>query len=465
MITAQIYLWASSLTVLVEETTGQWRRLTGEPFGDDSSMPLVVSVLGKEAYVGTAAITVAYESARASARYLAGETDSASRAQTLAALLAGVASSVRRRYLQDDIRWVVVIDCADPLGETALACWRAGIPDAQICDNATSLVSRSGASARPGTARLLSLVKAGHPTVQLAVATDDGWNIVDEHVSPDPLPDPYRFPGSLYVASEHTPPSPLPVQFLRSLWSLDNAIRATLSDQTTKSCAFVILEGGAWRLKPTAASNVLAQESAYWERLAGVCAEYRSGLGDCRIDRVVVCESGQRAFARRFEHGAQQRFARALALPIEHRSIEEGIGTVQAPVLDADYALSLGGQDGPLGDHKMIATRGTSLPYTSEHLMYLQRSVQKTVSVQISRRDGLTDQHYPFAAADVELYTDMKRNTAVKLGVAFRRCGLAEISISVPDYQFSTEMLAAPNGTVIPDSGSPHGESVARLFG
>ncbi len=449
----RLVLWRDAALALAEEPGGAFRRVTGEPFGEDGVAPLVVASLGREAYGGTTACSVAYDAPRASLQSATGSTAEAN-AVNLANVLGSLVVALRRRFHEEVIDWTLLVDDAylnrlrAPL---TAACWLCGIADAQIVGlhmiaTPLNLIPSPTGTGSAVFARLVD----GQPGGALAVVAADRWVVVDERhgaaADVDPLALPcLRFePGAASAAACTSDAH-------RSQLLLEPLVRSALGS-TCAAVAGLAVDDGEWSIRVVAGETILAAEDRYWTSL--VPADWQSGgsLVPAGPARVVYLESGQRWFAARTDGYAARLARRKQSTNGVARIAAEAwlSGPLQPAALGGDYAVGLSVGELPASDYRSVARRDQPVPFASGEVTLVADRPRVDVGISIARLDGLSGRYLPVVTHRLRLGADRKRDTAIRVRTAFRRSGLIELSVDVPELRYSESAVYGSGGELLP---------------
>ena len=446
---ARLLFWVDGVTVAVEELPGLWRRLVGEPFGEDGWLPAVLVTLGRETYIGTSAVAVACDCPRATAHLNGGLGEAipvTEKIRLVSLLLTGILNVVRRRYCQDELEWTVMVDdafCVEDSRALSLACFRSGLAESGLLTlgdmRLGARFSRSAPAA--GERVLMAMATSTQNCLRLVGADDSGWHLVDEdHPSGD-------FSDPCWLVSD-------PATF-RNAWFMQQAIQALLLEASSTDLLTTQYRDGGWVLQDVSAADVRTAEERYWHSIARSCRMYIDSLGGYPVDRVLLLESGLRYFSKRFERTGRAILRRVLGVPVDSVALESWLTGVSATsrVLDCSYGLRLLGERGPLMDYCGFASPGTALPLKKQLTCRLPRGVTGKLHLQVGALDALTSRQYSLGTHEISPSVSLGPGATVSATVRANTPGVFEIRISSAGFVGGERrLLTAGSGCAMLDT-------------
>ena len=446
---AYLLVGAEHLWTFFEEASGAMRRLVGEPWDDDGALPLVMTVAGRERYIGTAAAVVAYASPGCKLVHPLDPIWTVDEGVDHAAIFLRTLFEVleRRAPQSVPITWRLGVHAAGSRAAATLAtAWRltgrpllgmvrmADIVYAQSEDaiRATSSVrSRTCArfDAAGATAALLTR-QAGNDdraaqedACGAAPGDAKSWHLQDEdHCKLGQLACESWTAKGMY----------------RTAWRT----RRATGDVPPEVVAWP--REGRWILEPAAAVNSESGERAHWQALARLIDTVDSSCTAESPPERLVLESLHRtgAWQAGRECLAKEFVPEGRLVPLESQAQLFASGPTQIP---HSLVLILQPTGDDPWDHKIVAPEGADLPFESEHIVMV-RAGRRTVSFELHALEGPSGRGYRLVTDTLALPAETRSRTAVHLRVDCHASGLVEIEFSVPSWRFHETVLVDPVG-------------------
>lgn len=442
MIPLVVMVWPAHAWVLLEEAPGVVRRLCGDPWDDDGALPLLLARIGREAYIGTLAEHVAYESPRAELRSVIDGLDGDAGVEAAARFLRVLDDALRRRLPHEPLAWRFAVTAGVATAASAqlsAACWMAGLQEARV-DRLSALPMPPGAPS--GVARVFGLFDGFDPVAALAWSAPDGAPLAlalsrgDEDAQED-------------VPGEPDAPSTADVRGAPHL----AAWRRRALDRVDAPAVVAVPDRVRWSLRSLSAHALRDDEARRWQALGRLLAD-PEWAQPAEGATPAVLEWGQRHWVTRLDAVGSQLLARSLGRPIAPIPLEAlpGLFPAVPPTLDRTLAFALEPGGDMAIDRKIVATAGAALPFRSEHLLGLRRAGQARIAFELQALDERAVQAYRIASGVLALPAPCGPRQAIHLGVACHACGVVELAFDVPSWHFRETVVIDPAGNAHPDA-------------
>lgn len=442
MIPLVVMVWPAHAWVLAEETPGVVRRLSGDPWDDDGALPLLLARVGREAYIGTLAEHVAYESPRAELRPVVHGLDGDDGVEATARFLRVLDDALRRRLPHEPLAWRFAVTAGvapAALAQLSAACWMAGLAEARV-DRLPALPLPPGAPS--GAARVFGLFDGLDPIAALAWSAPDGASTAlalsrgDDDTQDDVLGESDAPFGADVRGAPHL-----------AAW------RRRALDRADAPAVVAVPDRARWSLRSLSAHALRDAEARRWQALGRLLADPEwppSAQGAAPA----VLEWGQRHWVTRLDAVGSQLLAQSLGRPIAPIPLEAlpGLLPAASPTLDRTLAFALEPGSEMAADRKIVATAGAALPFRSEHLLGLRRTGQARIAFELQALDERSAQAYRIASGVLALPAPCGPRNAIHLGVACHACGVVELSFDVPSWHFRETVVIDPDGHAHPDA-------------
>jgi hypothetical protein len=448
MTAVRILLWKNTASVLVEDAPHRFKRLTGGPFGEDGTMPLVAAILGTECHIGYAALSVAYEYPRTVLTSLDGAP-----AERVATFLSALDEAVRARLFHDTLSYDIHVDethADGRLNSVCLACWMAGLEYAKVVPLRELCIAGGMATTiAEGKAALCGTLRAGIPWAGLAIRKAEMLTVVDGSTAPDPTGDP------MCELSETS------AGLARSWFHADGARLAALTCGKEAPLAAAIPSAAGWTVQSLPQTDTLDRERRYWNGLAQLCHSYREQVRECELEKLLLIESGQRCFKGRVGALARPMLERSVGLPVESvplESLEFSSRGLDDPPANA-LAINILGKDDVIERRIAATLQPNALPYEVERSFPLNTVNQGRVRLSLNALDPNSPKTRDCATIEINVPPEVGRNSLARLRVRLLPCRIRELVFEIPEYHFREVIALDTASQPAPDAGKLTRES------
>ena len=419
MVRITVLLWRQHLQVFAAQEGQCARRLTGAPWDDVGSMPLLLAAIGRERYIGTQALQAQMACCRALLDDLAQAPaqTAAPAGERLAVFLYLLRQAVERRFPHDALDWCLRIAPMHALApQLAVACWLAGLEHAVV-------------AALPALPPLALALGSPAPSLGVLGYFQGGRGVAALATLVPCAAAPGRAATGALLEHVEQAQGAAGAGAGRRDALLQQAIGAQARRGDSGSSLVALPRAGLWQLEHSDRARRVREQA-----LRPLMARMVRAAGPVAVARV----EWEDAVDPNAEPGA---------LGLESM---DALFTVAPPTVAHTLAFTL--EPGTAAEGPIMARAGAELPFSGEHTIVVRRGGQRLLPFELRAIEGASGRAFRLALGSLALPAESRARSTLQLRVACHRCGAIELRFEIPAWRFGETLLVDPAGRLHPDA-------------